>query len=491
MAQEVFGLRYEFVYRHGHYMKLYNDAGLNTNDLSSLQVKMLETNKIPNLLPLEIQELDFDISLYYNLSAKRMLAHILKVEGLTKQQFAQCLFSIVSTLETSKNYMLVESGFVLHKNFIFIGSDWSNVSLTYVPLKTLSEETPFISSLEMLMSQLLLFVKEEEREAVKAVLDHRELQSQLSLQTYKELLLMLMGNKNIHCDAASTVQTPIKEVEPIQNLPKPHSHDLGSSWQTLRAAQEEAWSKLEEQEKEQAAGSTLTLKSINPKTNLAAIGLLFLLCAFLWQNYMTDLSNSTLQMTCGVTILLIDGWFVLRYLGYPSFKRVGMLQPVLNRAASKQANPTISSQLLEPEPEQEVDPLDAQSYYRNLPGHTALLAYKQPDQTVFLGDSKLQPQGPRIEESINGQVKVILIPGEHFTIGRGGANVKVDYAVEVAGVSRSHAEITKTDQGYEIQDTGSTNGTYLNGEALVTYQSYPLKDGDEIRIVKVEMAFRI
>ncbi|UKS29023.1 FHA domain-containing protein [Paenibacillus sp. HWE-109] len=491
MAQEVFGLRYEFVYRHGHYMKLYNETGLNSNDLSSLQVKMLETNTIPNLLPVEIQELDFDISLYYNLSAKRMLAHILKVEGLTKQHFAQCLFSIVCTLETSKNYMLVESGFVLHKNFIFVGNDWSNVSLTYVPLKNLSEEPPFITSLEMLMNQLLLFVKEEERDAVKAVLNHRESQSQLSIQTYKELLLMLMGSETIHCDSASTVQTPIIEVEPIETLPKPHSHHLGSSWQTLRTAQEEAWSKLKEQEGEKAGGSTLTFKPIHPTTNLAVIGLLVLLCAFLWQNYLTDLSNSTLQMTCGVTILLIDGWFVLRNLGYPSFKRVGKLQPMMNETVSKQANPTISSQLLETEPEQDEDPFDAQSYYRNLPRQTTLLTYNQPDQTVFLGEAKLQPQGPRIEESINGKIKVISIPGEHFTIGRGGANVKVDYAMEEAGVSRSHAEIKKTDQGYAIQDTGSTNGTYLNGEALVTYQSYPLKDGDEIRIVKVELAFRI
>ncbi len=102
-----------------------------------------------------------------------------------------------------------------------------------------------------------------------------------------------------------------------------------------------------------------------------------------------------------------------------------------------------------------------------------------------------QPLGARIEWQIEGITKTVPLNNDHFTMGRGDASLKVDYVLEEAGASRIHAEIIKNEEGYVIKDTGSTNGTYLNGEPLVTYQSYPLKDGDEIRIVRQEIKFRL
>jgi S1-C subfamily serine protease len=46
-------------------------------------------------------------------------------------------------------------------------------------------------------------------------------------------------------------------------------------------------------------------------------------------------------------------------------------------------------------------------------------------------------------------------------------------------VSARHAEIRSTEAGYLIHDTGSTNGTYVNGQKVVG--SKDLKDGDKIR----------
>lgn len=46
--------------------------------------------------------------------------------------------------------------------------------------------------------------------------------------------------------------------------------------------------------------------------------------------------------------------------------------------------------------------------------------------------------------------------------------------------SRHHARITFTEEGYVLEDLGSKNGTYLNGQRLT--QSARLVDGDEIGI---------
>ena len=60
------------------------------------------------------------------------------------------------------------------------------------------------------------------------------------------------------------------------------------------------------------------------------------------------------------------------------------------------------------------------------------------------------------------------------------------------GVSREHACIFRRDNGVEVEDLGSTNGTLLNGERLDPYIPEPLKDGDQLQMGKllVEVSFK-
>ena len=58
-------------------------------------------------------------------------------------------------------------------------------------------------------------------------------------------------------------------------------------------------------------------------------------------------------------------------------------------------------------------------------------------------------------------------------------------------VSRQHARILKSDRGYEvIEEVGSLNGTFVNGTRLVSGQSHPVKDGDEILFGSVSVIFK-
>lgn len=49
-------------------------------------------------------------------------------------------------------------------------------------------------------------------------------------------------------------------------------------------------------------------------------------------------------------------------------------------------------------------------------------------------------------------------------------------------VSRRHAEVIKREDRYFLVDTGSTNGTLLNGETLPAHEERPLTHGDRIRV---------
>jgi len=53
-------------------------------------------------------------------------------------------------------------------------------------------------------------------------------------------------------------------------------------------------------------------------------------------------------------------------------------------------------------------------------------------------------------------------------------------------VSRAHAQISKSDKGFELLDLGSLNGTYVNNSSVNCVE---LKTGDEIQVGKFHLIF--
>jgi pSer/pThr/pTyr-binding forkhead associated (FHA) protein len=47
-----------------------------------------------------------------------------------------------------------------------------------------------------------------------------------------------------------------------------------------------------------------------------------------------------------------------------------------------------------------------------------------------------------------------------------GAGAESEFRIVIGGVSRSHARIVKKDDAYWLEDAGSTNGTFLNGQRV-------------------------
>lgn len=69
-----------------------------------------------------------------------------------------------------------------------------------------------------------------------------------------------------------------------------------------------------------------------------------------------------------------------------------------------------------------------------------------------------------------------------------GRSEECDISLPDRQVSRTHARITWTGDGYQLEDLGSKNGTHLNGQALT--KPMPLHDGDEIQIaLRFKLAF--
>ena len=84
----------------------------------------------------------------------------------------------------------------------------------------------------------------------------------------------------------------------------------------------------------------------------------------------------------------------------------------------------------------------------------------------------------------------VLTPGSAYDLSEGallGRGDQADIRLEDGFASSRHARLVPQGDVMVLEDLGSTNGTYLNGEPLRGPQ--PLHDGDRIRIGDSEFSF--
>lgn len=87
------------------------------------------------------------------------------------------------------------------------------------------------------------------------------------------------------------------------------------------------------------------------------------------------------------------------------------------------------------------------------------------------------------------QVLIVAMIGE-LVVGRAHAPSAAQlpdidltaYGAEEKGVSRRHLKLIREQETITVEDLGSANGTYLNGQRLVPHEARILRDGDELRM---------
>ena len=87
------------------------------------------------------------------------------------------------------------------------------------------------------------------------------------------------------------------------------------------------------------------------------------------------------------------------------------------------------------------------------------------------------------------EVPLVFRPGgKRLNVGRASDN---ELSLNDASVSKIHAALLMTGEGtLLVADTGSTNGTYINGRRIAYGESRVIEDGDVIGFGDVEVRFR-
>ena len=488
-----------------------NQQPLKEEDLSALQVRMIESNHIPRILPIKIEEIDFKVKIQYNITSKRMLRLYTKEQPLSMNEYFSLFINMIRTIEESNVYMLNEENYILKEEFIFIGKDVHDVYLTYLPLQTVNREHDSLAEMKDLLLNVAGEVHGLHGDVYKQLISYSK-SSRFSLQGLKEMLSELQGfygvpAYNVMNSAAPYGGQPLNpSYQPNVQVPAqpPHQPETSSKTSAKKSVKH-----VVRKEKP---------KPLNQREMVYLFSAAALFIAIVWKVYEIAPYSTMLIVSSSLSVLIAGasfGYWIYRKVVPKKVKLKAAVQeeteqPALEETAAAafpygytQPQPVTGSPNI---------PIPKNDYaYTGNPFHNPSTPdYKQfqekmseklqakpgNDETILLGEEgEDEPNVPAqklkifyLEVNRNGQKEEIMIDQDHFIIGRNEASVH--YVEDILGVSRVHLEFVKIDGNFGVKDLGSRNGTKLNGKQIVPYKIYALNEKDQITIGNVTYTFK-
>lgn len=195
----MFGLKRDFVQNGGTFMVLDRAEGVSSSEISRVQKEMILSSRIPHMLPLYIKEMDYHITLEYNITGKKMLSQSLKCEKLTLTEFYGLLLQAVTALQDSATYMLRPEQYILDEDYMFIeGSLRMGVLyLTYVPIQgdVSKPEEAMGPKIRDFLTRLVVYVSELKGGGVQTLMQYCG-SEEFNLNGLKCLLIELMTGED-------------------------------------------------------------------------------------------------------------------------------------------------------------------------------------------------------------------------------------------------------------------------------------------------------
>ncbi|MCM3628824.1 FHA domain-containing protein [Paenibacillus glycanilyticus] len=492
--------RIDFSMNRGHEMIVDRKDGIRRDELDDLELQMLQSGKIPHLLPVEWLEIDGRVTFRYALAGRKMLLHRLQVQPLAMEQFYTLLLGVVEAFEECKHYMLRPEGCLLEDQYLFVGEQLNDIAVAYVPLKEGQHDGVTGSGdLLSLVVRWTAYIQDIDGAGLQRILQPLN-GSKWPLAELRSVLLGLIGDAFIQTTPKQVAERvplifPDAPVAREPEIMEPKSMISRTSYEPIpqansskaaSMAQEIPLVEMEEQDPETA----------NKKIWLTA-AVVVIAVACVWKYiYLSSHSQSSLYISLGLTLMGMAALYLVLARRLPA----GLLAKEVSDDEDEEFVPESQPLGMWPRYEDEVqkemmEPAARAKLVRRqetelyaYAGNTADLRSKQAisaesEATVLLAERDMEP-GKRTELALYrewaGGGSWIEWRDEKFTIGRLGE--QVSYEEEAHGISRLHLELEKDGGSYLVKDLGSRNGSMLNGEAMIPYKSYPFVQGDIIQL---------
>lgn len=437
MSMQIYGMSVQLTLDNGSFLNFTKTEPWLAEDINPLEKKMLINYPISRILPLQIHELDLQISLRYKLGTKKSLSESLLYTNINEMDCLRLLFAIASTIVESKSCMLNEERYLLHESFIYIGADYTDVHLIYLPLHCVADKPPLQKELLLLTNHLFKMIRKTSAQNSQKIL-HSLHASEFVPADFKKILYQMIMQTENESLLLSTLETG-ENVK--QAVVQPEIHVVNTP----------KWSLFV---KHNPVLATCCLFSI----------------MLIWGMFMFVPSIGMFNCCLGLSILTLILCFKL------------------NQSIRKMETGELATHFSAGQPAEYIQPFPpAADYYEQLSQQTTCLNPKQiqNDATVLL-----VPQAHAyLEVILNDALDIIELSADSFIIGRNTETAH--YAVNWIGLSRNHLEIQRKGNCFDVRDLGSKNGSKLNEEVMIPHQAYQLNNGDCLKVVEKQLIFKI
>lgn len=518
MEHSIYGFQYDYIRHRGTCLVLSRTDTLRYEHFERIELRMMEANEIPGLLPFESEEIDFDVKLRYEMTGKRMLSQWMKTGRFTLEAYYRFLLKCAGTIDDSKTYMLREDGYWLHEHFMFIDGDSTDEPLLlYVPIRIADAKPPVREQFKELALRLSACIDRIEGSGFSSLLSalHRDT---YEFQEIRKLLGTLLSSETANEFRSDRHDIPGSEA-PLRlaaSDAEPNQRFQAPSW--IRAGADDGDGRQRQVSEPASAeaddcidpGQHAAPDVREPLTGrqrllggaAAGAGLLLL-----WSFYPPEADEGLLSVWTGLTILMLDALFVWAMLrpNWPGTGKLHALAQTYNAMEEREMTgltsylPVLPKEQAALTREAEAAAGGSGESSAEWRAERAILPRTQ-DATVLLRPEALAAAGqpsenednteerlPELEAHKGGAVERIRLTRDRFVIGR--ERGVVDYTEDTAGASKQHVEIVREDGEYFAKDLGSKNGTLWNHEPMVPYKWYPLKDGASLQVVHTRFVF--
>src|SRR5690606_13314699 len=190
----IYNLTFEYVHQNGQSIVFKEKDGqkLSINNLNSVQMKMMQSNRIPHLLSMTVENIDLTTRLHFNINSKNKVTSFFRNNSTNMNDYYQLFLSIIKALEDSSSYMLNQDNFVLRSDLIYVGENASDVSLVYLPIKDVKKKTSLAEEMKQLLTDIAGEVEGLQGNEFKSILNYIK-NASFSLTGLKKLFLELIS----------------------------------------------------------------------------------------------------------------------------------------------------------------------------------------------------------------------------------------------------------------------------------------------------------
>lgn len=440
------------------------------------EARMLLGNTIEGLLKFRIKKTDNCSKFCYEITSKQPLSRLLGTRTINAVQIRSLLLGIAQTLIKMEDYLLTEKQILLNPDFIYIEPEEYRPFLCLIPGKRGNFPEEFSSLLQYLLGK----TDHQDKDAVVLIYG-----------LYRESLKENYGLDNL-------LGWLMKE-----DCPKMDSSGEGESCETINEQEIESWEQSppeQESKKDTSQRKTRCWHYVPGIVMLiAAAASIILLGMYGWITYGVWLALA------GAGLLAVGGGVSF----WSSHKELPSQTPYIQnsdiRFSSNQASyskssasqniiPSVKANLLQQVRAQEDPPENSAES-----GRWQMIFEEEEEPEPFHPpepppepemNTALLWNGDGIKENrklVSEDGNTITLPYYPFIIGK--QEGLCDYVIPKSTVSRLHLRVDETEDGYQVTDLNSTNGTYVNGRCLDANETAAIEPGDEIGIA--DLKFRL